>query len=154
MNLQSKIHTCLWFDGQAEEAARFYISLFPESKLISVSPIADGPASGSAFVEFVIAGRHFTALDGGPMYRFTPAISFVISCQSQAEIDHYWAGLTSGGQAQQCGWLRDRFGITWQVVPDSLGELMEGNPERVMEVLLGMEKIEIAALRAAATESQ
>lgn len=88
------------------------------------------------------------------MYRFSPAISFVVSCRSQAEIDRYWAALTDGGQAQQCGWLRDRFGITWQIVPDSLGELMEGNPERVMEVLLGMEKIEIAALRAAATESQ
>ncbi len=154
MNPESKIHACLWFDGQAEAAARFYASLFPESKPISLSPIAGGPASGSACVEFALAGRHCTALDGGPMRRFTPAISFVTSCPTQGEIDQYWAGLTSGGQAQQCGWPRDRFGISWQVAPDCLGELLERNPERVMEVLLGMEKIEIAPLRAAATESQ
>ena len=154
MKLDSKIHTCLWFDGDAVEAARFYTSLFPDSDLISISPISSGPASGQALVEFAIAGRRFTAVDGGPMYRFSPAISFVINCESQVEIDRYWKELTNGGIGQPCGWLRDRFGVSWQVVPDCLGELMGRNPERVTEVLLGMEKIEIAPLRAAAGLSE
>ena len=115
-----------------------------------VHPLGAGPAEGAALVEFELEGLRFTALDGGPMYKLTPAVSFVVSCESQEEIDHYWVGLSEGGEEQQCGWVTDRFGLTWQVAPAELGELMARAAGPVMEALLGMGRIELEGLRAAA----
>ena len=150
MSKLQKITPFLWFDGQAQEAADLYVSLFPDSKIVSSSPLGAGPAEGAALVSFVLAGQEFTALDGGPMFQFSPAISFVVNCESQEEIDHYWNGLSEGGGKQQCGWVQDRFGVSWQIVPVQLGALLEANPERVMSALLEMEKIDLAALESAA----
>ena len=121
---------CLWFDGEAERAANCYVSILPNSSVLNVHPLPSGPAEGNAFAEFDLNGYRFTALDGGPMYKLTPAVpfvvSFVVSCESQEEIDHYWHGLLDGcGTPQQYGWLTDRFGLSWQIVPAELGELME-----------------------------
>ena len=151
MPITNKITPFLWFDGQAEAAARHYVSLFPNSSLLGVHHLASGSGEGAALVEFELEGLKFTALDGGPMYKLTPAVSFVVSCESQDEIDHYWEGLLVGGsEEQQCGWLVDRFGLSWQIVPAELPQLMERAPEAVMEALLGMVKIDLARLRAAA----
>ena len=149
MSATPKVHPFLWFDGQAEEAARFYVSVFPDSRMLKVERVSSSPGEGAAVVEFEIGGQRFGAVDGGPMYKLTPAISFVVSCDSQEEIDHYWDRLSEGGTQSQCGWLEDRFGVSWQVVPAALGELMEGNSERVMEALLTMQKIDIEQLRQA-----
>ena len=124
MAITSKITPFLWFDEEAEEAARLYVSLFPNSELLSVNPLASGPGEGAALVEFDLEGMRFTALDGGPMFRLTPAVSFVVACEAQEEIDHYWYGLSDGGEQMACGWLTDRFGLSWQVAPAELGELM------------------------------
>ena len=145
-----KITPFLWYDGNAEEAARLYVSLFPDSSIESVTPLPAGPAQNAAMVSFVLAGLQFTALDGGPHFQFSPAIYFVISCNTQEEIDHYWQGLSEGGTSKQCGWLKDRFGVSWQIVPAALGDLMEANPEPVMTALLSMEKIDLAALESSA----
>ena len=145
-----KITPFLWFDGQAQEAAELYVSLFPDSRIISSSPLTTGPAEGAALVSFILAGQQFTALDGGPMFQFSPAISFVVNCESQEEIDHYWANLSGGGAREQCGWVRDRFGVSWQIVPVRLGQLMETNSERVLSALLEMGKIDLAKLESAA----
>ena len=151
MPITNKITPFLWFDGQAEAAAQHYVSLFPNSRLLGVHPLPSGPAEGAALVEFELEGLKFTALDGGPMYKLTPAVSFVVSCESQNEIDHYWDGLLEdGGEAQQCGWLVDRFGLSWQVVPAELPQLMERAAGPVMEALLGMVKIDLGRLRQAA----
>ena len=151
MPITNKITPFLWFDGQAEAAARHYLSLFPNSRLLSVNPLPSGPGEGAALAEFELEGLKFTALDGGPMYQLTPAVSFVVSCESQEEIDHYWYGLLEGGGTeQQCGWLVDCFGLSWQIVPAELPELLERAPEQVMEALLGMVKIDLGRLRAAA----
>lgn len=147
---QDKISPCLWFDNQAEEAANFYVSVFREARILNLSRISAGPAKGNAFVEFELNGQKFTALDGGPLFKFTPAISFVVKCESQAEIDHFWDKLSAGGSAGQCGWLEDRFGISWQVQPAILPDLMERDAERVMEALLSMTKLDIEQLRRAA----
>ena len=147
-----KITPFLWFDGQADEAARLYVSLFPDSRIVSSSPLPSGPAEGAAIVSFVLAGQEFTALDGGPMFQFSPAISFVINCETQEEMDHYWQALSDGGAKEQCGWLRDRFGVSWQIVPVQLGELLETSPEKVMAALLEMEQIDLAKLESAARE--
>ena len=141
---------CLWFDGRAQEAAEFYVSVFPESKLLKVEKIPAGPAEGSALVEFEIMGLRFSAIDGGPMFQFTPAVSFAIPCASQEEIDYYWERLSDGGTQMPCGWLADRFGLSWQVVPAALDEIMQRDPRTVMEALLTMQKIDIASLRRAA----
>jgi predicted 3-demethylubiquinone-9 3-methyltransferase (glyoxalase superfamily) len=147
-----KITPMLWFDGQAEEAARLYISVFPDASMGAVSRQPDGSA---LVVEFTLAGHRFTALNGGPTYTFTPAISFVIDCDTQEEVDHYWNALTDGGppEAQQCGWLVDRFGVSWQVVPRQLGEYMsDPDPEkagRTMQAMLKMKKLDIQGLRRA-----
>lgn len=146
----SRIHPCLWFDGRAEAAARFYASVFPNSRTVRVEKISTGPAGGGAVVDFELDGQRFGAVDGGPMYRFTPAVSFVVECETQDEIDYYWARLSDGGQTQPCGWLVDRFGLSWQVIPAGLGEIMRPAPEAVMQALLEMTKIDIAALRRAA----
>jgi predicted 3-demethylubiquinone-9 3-methyltransferase (glyoxalase superfamily) len=145
-----KITPFLWFDGQAQEAAELYVSLFADSRFVSSSPLAAGPAEGAAIVSFLLAGQEFTALDGGPMFQFSPAISFVVNCESQEELDHFWEGLSKDGQKEQCGWLRDRFGVSWQIVPMQLGELLEANAARVMDALLQMEKIDLAVLESAA----
>ena len=143
----NKISTFLWYENRAEEAANFYVSIFGNSKILSVSKVPAGPASGGAIVEFELEGRRFSAIDGGPMFSFTPAISFVVTCGSQEEIDYYWDRLSEDGELGWCGWLNDKFGVSWQVVPEALGELMRGAPERVMETMLTMQKIEIARLR-------
>ena len=152
MTTSPRISPFLWYDGQSQEAAKFYVSVFPGSRVLSVSKLETGPAEGNAFVEFEIGGQRFSAVDGGPMYKFTPAISFVIPCDTQEEIDHYWNSLSEGGVTSQCGWLEDKFGLSWQVVPAMLGELMERNSKAVMGALLTMEKIDLAELRRAAEE--
>lgn len=150
MSAISRIHPFLWFDRQAEEAAKFYVSVFPSSRIVQVEKISTGPAEGGAIVEFELDGQRFGAVDGGPMYRFTPAVSFVVECETQEEIDYYWERLTAGGRTQPCGWLVDKFGLSWQVIPAGLGEIMEPAPTAVAEALLEMTKIDIAALRRAA----
>ena len=153
-----KIAPCLWFDGQAEEAAKLYTSLFPGSRIVSVSRYGDagpGPKGSVMTVQFRLAGQDFIALNGGPQYRFTPAISLSVDCRSQREVDRLWDALTAaGGTPVQCGWLTDRFGVSWQIVPSVLGELMrDPDPERsrrVMQAMLGMVKLDVEALRRAA----
>lgn len=153
MPITNKVTPFLWFDGQAEEAARRYVSLFPNSRFLGVNPLPSGPAEGAALVEFELEGLKFTALDGGPMYKLTPAVSFVVACESQDEIDHYWDGLLEdGGEAQQCGWLRDRFGLSWQIVPAELPELMALSPGPVTDALLGMAKIDLGRLQEVAAD--
>jgi predicted 3-demethylubiquinone-9 3-methyltransferase (glyoxalase superfamily) len=156
-----KFTPCLWFDGKGEEAANFYTSVFKNSRVHHVARYseegakASGRPKGSAMtVSFRLEGQDFLALNGGPMYSFTPAISFIVNCDSQAEVDHFWEKLSEGGKKVQCGWLQDRFGVSWQIVPRVLGELMQDkDPEksnRVMGALMQMEKIDIAALERAA----
>jgi predicted 3-demethylubiquinone-9 3-methyltransferase (glyoxalase superfamily) len=153
-----KITPNLWFDHDAEEAARFYVSLLPDSHVDSVnrSP-ADNPstrAGGIVTVDFTLAGQKFTGINGGPQFPFTEAVSFLIECEDQAEVDRLWSALTArGGEPGQCGWLKDRFGLSWQIVPKALGELMgsadaEGS-RRAMETMLKMSKIDIEELRRA-----
>ena len=147
MTATPKISTFLWFDGQAREAAEFYVSVFPDSKMLSAADVPAGPAEDGVVVEFEIGGQRFGAVDGGPMFKFNPAVSFVVACDSQEEIDHYWGRLSEGGSPGQCGWLEDRFGLSWQVVPSTLSDLMAANPGPVMEALLAMRKIDVEELR-------
>ena len=149
MTVTPRLSPFLWFDGQSEEAAKFYVSVFPNSRLLKVEKITAGPAEDNAIVEFEIEGLKFGAVDGGPTFKFTPAISFVVPCESQEEIDYYWERLSEGGMKSQCGWLEDKFGLSWQVVPAALNEIMETNPTAVMEAMLTMQKIDIEALRQA-----
>jgi predicted 3-demethylubiquinone-9 3-methyltransferase (glyoxalase superfamily) len=153
-----KITPCLWFDGKAEEAAEHYCKLFGNSAIKHVSRYGDagpGPKGQAMMVAFDLEGQSFQALNGGPQYKFTPAISMSISCTSQAEVDHFWNGLLEGGGVEQpCAWLVDRFGVSWQVVPDALPRLlMSSNPGaagRVMQAMFKMKKIVIADLENAA----
>jgi predicted 3-demethylubiquinone-9 3-methyltransferase (glyoxalase superfamily) len=154
-----KIMPFLWFDGQAEEAAKFYTSVFKGSRILDVARYTKGTPGkpGSVMtVRFRILGQDFTALNGGPEYRFTPAVSFVVHCRSQAEIDYYWRRLSAGGKKVQCGWLVDRFGVSWQVVPDMLMGLLTGNDparaERVMRAIMKMVKLDIRRLLRAAAK--
>lgn len=146
-----KIRPCLWFDGVAEEAAGFYVSLFEDSAITGVMRGPDGSAIG---VDFLLAGQEVQALNGGPMYTLSPAFSMSVRCADQAEVDRLWAALTDGGQEQPCAWLVDRFGLSWQIVPDRLMELLnDPDPERAqraMQAMLTMRKIDVAALEAAA----
>ena len=151
-----KIKTFLWFDNQAEEAVNFYTSIFKNSKVGKVSRYGDagpGPKGAVLTASFVLDGQEFIALNGGPKYKFTPAISFVVPCETQQEIDHYWSKLSAGGRTDQCGWLADKFGVSWQVVPTLLGQLMSDKDsqksERVMKALLQMTKLDIDALKSA-----
>lgn len=153
MATSPKLSPFLWFNGRAEEAAEFYVSVFPNSRILSVSTISEGPAKGDALVEFELDGQKFGAVDGGPMYRFTPAISFVIACDSQEEIDYYWDRLSEDGEPGRCGWLEDKFGVSWQVTPSILPELMAGNSAKLMEALLAMGKLDIETLRQASASS-
>lgn len=152
------ITPCLWFDGNAEEAAQLYTSLFPDSRIgkVSRSP-ADNPSTPEGAVltvEFTLAGRPFIGLNGGPEFSFTEAVSFSIDCQDQAEVDRYWDALIEGGgEPSQCGWLKDRFGVSWQVIPRQLPELLNGpdrdGARRAMEAMLQMSKIDVAKLKGA-----
>jgi predicted 3-demethylubiquinone-9 3-methyltransferase (glyoxalase superfamily) len=153
-----KVTPFLWFDGQAEAAARFYVSLFPDSRVDRVSRSAadtpSGPAGMVLTVEFTLSGTKFIALNGGPQYSFTEAVSFQIACADQAEVDRVWAALSDGGAEGQCGWLKDRWGLSWQVVPSRLQQLL-GDPDperarRAMEAMLTMRKISIPDLERAA----
>ena len=148
--------TCLWFDTQGEEAARFYTSIFPNSSLGKVTPYPTGERAGQTMtVDFVLNGSKFVALNGGPEFRFNESISFMVPCADQAEIDRYWTALTEdGGEESMCGWLKDRFGVSWQVVPAQIDELLASSDpaqaERVTQALFQMRKIVIADLEAAA----
>jgi predicted 3-demethylubiquinone-9 3-methyltransferase (glyoxalase superfamily) len=146
----------LWFDSDAEEAMRFYMSIFPNSRALEVSRYGDagpGPKGTVMVATFELDGRPFKALNGGPHFKFTEAVSFVVSCESQQEIDTYWEKLSAGGEKSQCGWLKDKFGVSWQIVPTILGELMQDKDpkksNRVMEALLKMQKLDIAGLKRA-----
>jgi predicted 3-demethylubiquinone-9 3-methyltransferase (glyoxalase superfamily) len=149
---------CLWFDTQAAEAAAFYTELFPNSRITNTSYYGDaGPGEPGKVltVEFELDGRTFTGLNGGPMFTFNEAVSFQVSCDGQDEVDRYWDAFTSeGGEESQCGWVKDRFGVSWQVIPTVLPELLsDPDPERsgrTMQAMLGMKKLDVAALRAAA----
>jgi predicted 3-demethylubiquinone-9 3-methyltransferase (glyoxalase superfamily) len=162
MQLVQKITPCLWFDDQAEDATAFYVSVFPNSRIGRVTRYGEagrsvhGKPPGSVLtVAFELGGQSFTALNGGPVFKFNEAISFQVSCETQAEVDYYWDALSKGGDesAQQCGWLRDKFGVSWQVVPRVLVEMIaDRDPQkagRVMEAMLQMKKIDIAAIERA-----
>jgi predicted 3-demethylubiquinone-9 3-methyltransferase (glyoxalase superfamily) len=155
-----KITPFLWFDSQAEEAANFYVSIFKQSRIGAITRFDDegskaaGRPKGSIMtVEFELDGQKFTALNGGPLFKFTEAISLVVNCENQTEIDHFWDKLSAGGEEVQCGWLKDRFGVSWQVVPTILIELLQDkDPERsrrVMAAMLKMKKLDVDALRKA-----
>lgn len=150
-----KVTPFLWFDTQAEEAVNFYVSVFKNAKITTVTRYNEegarqvGQKKGAVMtVAFQLNGQEFVALNGGPMFQFSPAISFVVNCDTQQEIDHFWSKLSEGGQTQPCGWLQDKYGVSWQIVPTKLGDLMSGpNAERVMNALLQMSKIDIAILQ-------
>ena len=162
MALAQKITPFLWFESQAEEAAQFYTGLFKNSKIKNVTRYTEAgkevhrrPPGSAMTVEFELEGQPFTALNGGPLFTFNESVSFVIHCDSQEEVDRFWDALTAGGdpKAQQCGWLKDKFGLSWQVVPNALGELLTdpdpGRSGRAMQAMLKMKKISIAQLKEA-----
>jgi predicted 3-demethylubiquinone-9 3-methyltransferase (glyoxalase superfamily) len=151
-----KITPFLWFDDKAEEAVDFYTSIFKNSKTISISRYGDagpGPKGAVMVAKFQIEGQEFMALNGGPTFTFSPAISFVVNCKTQEEVDELWEKLSEGGAKSQCGWLTDKFGLSWQIVPTVLGELMQDKDpvktNRVMAALLQMTKLDIEGLRKA-----
>ena len=148
----------LWYDTQAEEAAQFYTSIFPNSSVVAVTRYGDtgpGPKGSVMTAVLTLDGQRFMALNGGPQFTFTPATSFVVTCQSQSEIDHYWEKLSAGGRKDRCGWLSDKFGLSWQIVPAALNTLLQrdaGTASRVMAALMQMDKVDIAKLEAAAAK--
>jgi predicted 3-demethylubiquinone-9 3-methyltransferase (glyoxalase superfamily) len=152
-----KITPCLWFDTEGEQAAQFYTSVLPDSRIIETTRYAEagpGPAGQAMTVTFELAGSRYLALNGGPAFAFSEAVSFQIDCSTQDEVDYYWDTLGEGGEPGQCGWLKDRFGLSWQIVPSALPTLL-GDPDparadRAMRAMLGMTKIDIAALQRAA----
>ena len=148
-----KITPFLWFDDQAEDAARLYVSIFKNSKILSVSRYGDagpGPKGAAMVVTFEIEGQRFMGLNGGPEFKFTEAVSFLVTCETQREIDALWAALSAGGAPGRCGWLKDKFGLSWQIVPGVLGTLLQDpdppKSQRVMQAMLRMDKIDIAGL--------
>jgi predicted 3-demethylubiquinone-9 3-methyltransferase (glyoxalase superfamily) len=162
----SKIGPCLWFDDRAEEAADFYVSVFSarratasdggESKILGVSRYGEagpGPTGSVMTVDFLLEGQEFVALNGGPEFTFTPAISFIVNCETQDEVDGLWETLSQGGTQGECGWLEDRFGVSWQIIPSTLGRLLQDEDARkagnVMQAMMQMSKIDIAELRKA-----
>ncbi len=154
--MSDKITPFLWFDGKAEEAARFYVSLFPSARVIEeirYGEAGPGPKGAVMSVAFEIEGQQFTALNGGPQFKFTPAISFLVRCESQEEVDRLWDRLCDGGEPVQCGWLKDRYGLSWQIVPRALLRLLKdpdaARSTRVMRAMLKMIKLDIAALQRA-----
>ncbi|MBI3192183.1 MAG: VOC family protein [Pedosphaera parvula] len=142
-----KITPFLWFDGQAEEAAKFYTSVFKNSEIVSSSPMC---------ATFRLEGQKFMALNGGPQFKFTEAISFFVNCETQQEIDYFWERLSKGGEKGRCGWLKDKFGVSWQIIPPILGELLndedDAKSQRVMQAMLQMNKLDIAGLKRAFEE--
>ncbi|MBV8078349.1 MAG: VOC family protein [Planctomycetaceae bacterium] len=150
---RQKITPFLWFDGKAEEAAEFYVSIFPDSAVTGVTP---GPTGAPLVVQFRLAGVEFLALNGGPQFRFNEAISLSIDCRSQAEVDELWEKLSAGGSEGRCGWLKDRYGLSWQVVPAVLPKLLadpdRAKAARVMEAMMRMTRLDIQALQDAADE--
>jgi predicted 3-demethylubiquinone-9 3-methyltransferase (glyoxalase superfamily) len=162
MQIGQRLTTCLWFDGKAEDAAKFYTSIFKNSKITQISRYGEagrevhGQAPGTVLtVAFELDGQKFTALNGGPIFKFTEAISFQINCETQEEVDFYWEKLGAGGDpaAQRCGWLKDEFGVSWQVVPTVLPELINGpdhqKSQRAMQAMMQMKKLDIGALKRA-----
>jgi predicted 3-demethylubiquinone-9 3-methyltransferase (glyoxalase superfamily) len=159
MQLANKIIPCLWFDTQAEEAARFYTGVFPDSRITAVShyseAVHDKPAGSVLTVSFELAGQGFTALNGGPMFKFSEAVSLQIMCDTAAEVDHFWSRLGQGGpaEAQQCGWLKDRFGLSWQVIPKRFMSMITDSDKekvgRVFNAMMKMKKLELPALERA-----
>ena len=158
-----KITPFLWFDTNAEEAVNFYISIFKNSAVTATtrynaeSAKATGQKDGSFLtIGFNLNGQDFTAINGGPMFKFTEAVSFVVSCETQEEVDHYWNKLTEGGQESQCGWLKDKYGLSWQIVPKQLMQLLQdkdpGRAKRAMHAMLQMKKIDISKLQEAADQ--
>ena len=151
---RQKITPFLWFDGKAEEAAEFYVSIFPDSAVTGVTP---GPTGAPLVVQFRLAGVEFLALNGGPQFRFNEAISLAIDCRSQAEVDELWEKLSAGGSQGQCGWLKDRYGLSWQVVPAVLPKLLadpdRAKAARVMEAMMRMTRLDLQALQDAADGS-
>jgi predicted 3-demethylubiquinone-9 3-methyltransferase (glyoxalase superfamily) len=155
--MPTKITPNLWFDTEAEEAADFYISVFPNSRIVSVAHYTDaGPREAGTVmtIEFELDGQRFVGINGGPQFTFDEAVSFQIDCETQDDIDFYWERLTEGGEESQCGWLKDRFGLSWQVVPTGMEEVFSDpdpqRAERAMKAMFQMRKIDVAALRAAA----
>ena len=147
----------LWFDTEAEQAAQFYVSVFPDSRIVSTARYpegAPGPTGSVMTVEFELNGQRFVGINGGPQFPFTEAVSFQITCETQEEVDRYWELLTEGGEESMCGWLKDRYGLSWQVVPVGMEEVFaDPDPERAqraMQAMLGMRKLDLAALQAAA----
>ncbi len=155
--MRQKISPNLWFDTEAEEAAEFYTSVFENSRIVGKTHYTEGSPREAGMVmtvEFELDGQRFVGINGGPEFKFDEAVSFEISCEDQDEVDYYWQKLTDGGQESQCGWLKDRFGLSWQVVPEGMEELFsDADPERArraMQAMLGMRKLDIATLRSAA----
>jgi predicted 3-demethylubiquinone-9 3-methyltransferase (glyoxalase superfamily) len=151
-----KITPFLWFDGKAEEAANFYVSVFKNSKIgetMRYNEAGPGPKGSVMSVNFQLEGQDFIALNGGPQFQFSPAISFFVKCETQEEVDHFWEKLSAGGKKIQCGWLQDKFGISWQIVPTALGKMLSDKDARkaknVMQAMLKMEKLDISKLKAA-----
>jgi len=156
--MTQKVTPCLWFDGQAEQAARYYVSLLPDSRidrvLRSPADTPSGPAGMVLLVEFTLGGNRFTGLNGGPQFPFTEAVSFQIACEDQAEVDRLWVALSDGGSEGPCGWLKDRWGLSWQIVPTRLFQLLNdpdpGRARRAMQAMMQMGKLNIAELERAA----
>ena len=155
-----KITPFLWFDNKAEEAVNFYVSVFKNSKITGItrygdagSEVAGRPKGTVMTIAFQLEGQEFVALNGGPVFTFSPAISFVVNCETQEEVDNLWEKLSEGGEIEQCGWLRDKYGVSWQIVPTILGEMLQDKDaeksERVMKAMLQMKKIDIKGLRQA-----
>jgi predicted 3-demethylubiquinone-9 3-methyltransferase (glyoxalase superfamily) len=161
MNMPTpKITPFLWFDHQAEEAATFYTSVFKNSKIETVTRYGDagpGPKGSVMTIAFELDGQKFVALNGGPQYQFNPAISFVVNCEGQEEVDHYWGKLAAGGKEIQCGWLVDKYGVSWQIVPTAMIDMLRdenaARTQRVMKAMMQMKKIDIAGLKAAYDQS-
>jgi predicted 3-demethylubiquinone-9 3-methyltransferase (glyoxalase superfamily) len=157
MPIKQRITPFLWFNGQAEDAANFYVSIFPNSKVVTISHYGDagpGPKGSVMTVGFELDGLSFTALNGGSLFKFTEALSLVVHCETQAEVDHYWNRLSAaGGSEVACGWLKDKYGVSWQIVPNALMEFIQdkdpAKSQRVMAAMLQMKKIDIAGLKAA-----
>jgi predicted 3-demethylubiquinone-9 3-methyltransferase (glyoxalase superfamily) len=151
-----KITPFLWFDGKAEEAANFYVSIFKDAEVVSVTRYGEagpGPKGTAMSVIFQLEGQEFFALNGGPQFTFTPAISFFVNCETQQEVDELWEKLSAGGQKNRCGWLRDKYGLSWQIIPTVLGKMLQdkdaGKSTKVMQAMMQMDKIDIKGLKQA-----
>lgn len=151
--IEQKIVPHLWFDREAREAAEFYVSVFRDSRVTNVTTLRDTPSGDCDVVSFELAGQPFMAISAGPLFQFNESISFMVNCKTQDELDYYWERLSADPEAEQCGWLKDKYGLSWQVVPSRLGELMQGGSEeqiaRVTQALLPMKKLDIAELERA-----